>query len=437
MLKNELLSYVKMWGRQPCRLNISQQLCCCFFSEREIFVVKTEESEILKTTTKPPLPDKDWYLYVKLKGMEENLCRLNISNLCKSSSGKAPRFETVFDDIRVSDDNYWIKIKRLEGISPQVQEAGRHMIVGSKLYRVRGEFDSRFSETHKIIDYESMGFKSTVECYDLTHDSTDEEFPFMRVCDKDAIPNLIDPRIILGGKIMLNLEHKIYVLAFHNYKERHFFKVFDPLHQSWKDLHDPPSYYSSSYDVHFACAHKLFFVKKNAGTYVFDTQKEKWSVLKSEVLNPEMFEVVAEFQGFLIAMSRHRKEFVAWKLDGNGVPHKYRVLHELRDVFCPFLYPGFCYLGHLDSDGRMWFVYSSKVYLRVAVFRVSVSEDSAGNVAISADLETAEYYNFKDYCRLRIYSAFVLCHHVNDNFKPKNLYGTIVPYYHHSHHHVT
>ncbi|KAI5321650.1 hypothetical protein L3X38_030721 [Prunus dulcis] len=105
MLKNELLSYVKMWGRQPCRLSISQQLCCYFFSEREIFVLKTEESDILKTTTKPPPPDKDWYLYLKLKAAEENLCRLNISNLCKRSSGKAPRFEAVFDDIMVSGDN--------------------------------------------------------------------------------------------------------------------------------------------------------------------------------------------------------------------------------------------------------------------------------------------------------------------------------------------
>lgn len=297
------------------------------------------------------------------------------------------------------------------------------MWVPNCIYRVRGEFDSRFSETHKIIDYESMGFKSTVECYDLTHDSTDEEFPFVRVCDKDAIPNLIDPRIILGSKIMLNLEHKIYGLAFQNYDKRHFFKVFDPLHQSWKDLHDPPSYCSPLIDFYFACAHKLFFLNRHGDTYIFDTQKQKWSELESEVLNPEMFEAVAEFQGFLIAMSRHRKEFVAWKLDGNGVPHKYLVLHELRDVFCPFLYPGFCYLGHLDSDGRMWFVYSSNVHLRVAVFRVSVSEDSVGNLAISADLETAEYYNIKGCCELRICSAFVLCHHVNDNFKPKNLNG--------------
>ncbi|CAL8998933.1 unnamed protein product, partial [Prunus brigantina] len=63
MLKNELLSYVKMWGRRPCRLNISQQLCCRFFPVREFLVVKAEESENLKATIKPPPTDKDWYLY--------------------------------------------------------------------------------------------------------------------------------------------------------------------------------------------------------------------------------------------------------------------------------------------------------------------------------------------------------------------------------------
>ncbi|KAL6275605.1 hypothetical protein ACE6H2_019206 [Prunus campanulata] len=141
--------------------------------------LSAEESENLKTTIKPQPPDKDWYLYVKLEAQEKNLCRLNISNLCKRSCRNAPRFETVFD--RVLDHDGWMEL------GEWVKQASRHMIVGSKLYRVRGEFDTRFSKTHSFIHYESMGFKSSVECYDLTHhDSTDEEFPSMRVCDKDV-----------------------------------------------------------------------------------------------------------------------------------------------------------------------------------------------------------------------------------------------------------
>ncbi|KAL6275606.1 hypothetical protein ACE6H2_019207 [Prunus campanulata] len=422
MLKNELLSYVKMWGRRPCRLNISQQLCCRFFPVREFLVVKAEASENLKATIKPPPTDKDWYLYLKLDSMDSTgrqLCRLNISNLCKSSSRKPPRFETLFEischDDRVNDDRGWdghcsdhhgwdclwwdgCWNQTMCSKTPHVKEVGRHIIVGSKFYKVWGEFDTRVCNNGNFIDYESTGFRSNVESYDLTHDSTDEQGPSMSICQKHTIPSLIDPRIILGNKIMFNLEDKTYVLACqdggHNFLEPPVFKVFDPCQQSWKDLPYPPCFKPRD---HFTWDHK----------------------------------------GFLIGMLRDCKELVAWKLDGDGFPQRHRVLHELGDIFSPFLIPEHCYLGHLDGEGRMWFVYSANVrtrnegepeggYVRVAVFTVSISKDPVGNPVLSADLEAAEYYGFNNYY-CEISSACVMCHHVKENFKPRKFCGVVVP----------
>ncbi|KAI5321651.1 hypothetical protein L3X38_030722 [Prunus dulcis] len=306
----------------------------------------------------------------------------------------------------------------------------------------RRTISSAFVLCHNVNENFKPKNLSNVESYDLTHDSTDEQGPSMSICQKHTIPSLIDPRIILGNKIMFNLEDKTYVLACQddgpNVVEPPLFKVFYPCQQSWKDLPYPPFFKPHGAGDHFTWDHKVFFMRYNVA-YAFDPHKEKWSEIKIKVLNSERFEsfwVVAELQGFLIGMLRDRKELVAWKLDGDGLPQRHRVLHELGDIFSPFLIPEHCYLGHLDGEGRMWFVYYANVrtrydgepeggYVRVAVFVVSISKDPVGNPVLSADLEAAEYYGFNYWCEIS--SACVVCHHVKENFKPRKFCGVSVP----------
>lgn len=91
------------------------------------------------------------------------------------------------------------------------------------------------------------------------------------------------------------------------------FKVFDSCQQSWKDLPYPPFFKPHGAGDHFTWDHKVFFMRYNVA-YAFGPHKEKWSEIKSKVLNSERFEsfwVVAELQGFLIGMLRDRKELVA------------------------------------------------------------------------------------------------------------------------------
>ncbi|KAL6195208.1 hypothetical protein ACLB2K_030828 [Fragaria x ananassa] len=87
-------------------------------------------------------------------------------------------------------------------------------------------------------------------------------------------------------------------------------------------------------------------------------------------------------------------------------------------------------MGKCDG-GRMWLVYLGKDvmeswYTRVAVFRVSVSNDSAGNPIISADLEAAGFFQFHSGFVDCISSAFTLCHQPNGDEDNMNLCGTII-----------
>ncbi|KAK9941125.1 hypothetical protein M0R45_017752 [Rubus argutus] len=285
-------------------------------------------------------------------------------------------------------------------------------------------------------------------------DPTDSEGPTIRPCG-GTIPRLIDPRLInrktMFGPIVVTLEDKIYVLATKPYSGNEedndnqppLFKVFDPLHQSFKKLPYPPYYDSNSSSLYGYCAwgHKLVIDTDQSDLYLFDTHKETWENWpnkKEDKWNDEVdyrnyvFDAVVDFEGFLIGVVN--RELAVYQLDLNGIPKLYRDLHELQGIFCPFLLVSKCLVGKCDG-GRMWLVYSGKDlmdfrYTRVAVFRVSISEDLAGNRALSAELEAAEFYAFQ--CsNERVSSAFSMCHHSNNrDIEEKNLCGEIIAHDH-------
>lgn len=83
----------------------------------------------------------------------------------------------------------------------------------------------------------------------------------------------------------------------------------------------------------------------------------------------------------------------------------------------------------------MWLVYSGKDlmefwYTRVAVFRVSICENLAGNQLLSAQLEAAEFYSFESFSA-ELSSAFSICHHSNNrDIGEEKLCGTIIAHDH-------
>lgn len=286
-----------------------------------------------------------------------------------------------------------------------------------------------------------------------------------RLKDTAAIPRLIDPRLEKKNQdnvIMCTIENKIYVLAKSDqeidddHEQPPLFKVFDPLSRTWKHLPYPPYFNKQSFDTncysvreHFVWGHKLGVLGWGGdGSYVFDTHQEKWEYypgkrdleIRDGTTNKEMLNVgfvaVAEFEGFLIGISKGRRsKLVAYQLDQNGKPKLYRVLHELQGIFCPFLNTNFseCYLGEFDG-GRMWLVQTNQLmtidddyfelYTRIAVFQVSISNDLAGNPILSAHIEAAEFYD-----DLKLSTAFVRRHHLNKHdTENKVLCGSIVPH---------
>lgn len=149
------------------------------------------------------------------------------------------------------------------------------------------------------------------------------------------------------------------------------------------------------------------------------------------------FSFVLEFQGLLLGVQKKGAEFGVYKLDEKGIPDPkpYQVLHELGPIFCPFLPPFNCHIGQFDDD-RMWFVYDGKAAddsvpcTRVAVFRVSISNDSGGNSIFSASLEAAEFYMFR-YFEDLVSFAFVTFREVKHDKTEEKKFGRIIPHDYH------
>ncbi|KAL6135324.1 hypothetical protein ACLB2K_067552 [Fragaria x ananassa] len=232
MLKKECFSNVKKTWDRLCFPHICKQIC---------------------TSVSPKQPnnkDKDWFLYLN---MRNRLCRLNISDFCeKQASSKC---ELIHD--------YY------PGFPPNtIPTRMKPVIVGSKVYMWGGTSVS-----------DEINFN--VYTFDPSGDP-----PFL-LCE-GPISRLISPEIhdLYSDIRVLSTEEKIYVL------DLPLIRVFDPVHQSWKDIIPPhprclPNVKPHLYD-HFFCGYKLFIsainipisitdfdTTKPAGdTYIFDTREE-------------------------------------------------------------------------------------------------------------------------------------------------------------------
>lgn len=222
MLKTVLFSHAKkMKDRQPCRLNIGKHLCC---SNQPKF----EERAILKVQPPPPPEEKkDLFLYLE---MGQQLCRLNSRELCERWSHlKKPQFEVV------------------QVFNPNDYFSKHYMIVGnSKLYMM-GRIDQN------------------LDVYSFDPTESDDNGLSFHLCEKNETHSYD----------VFTLGEKIYVVD----RYARSFKVFDPLHESWRLLPEPPSCYSMYGSntwghKHFVCG------------YVFDARQEKWEPTdKKECLN--------------------------------------------------------------------------------------------------------------------------------------------------------
>lgn len=354
------------------------------------------------------MPQKrDWFLYLN---MNKRLCRVNITEFCERSSPK-PKFEVVHSFPE-------------EGHPSPIPRRMRHVTVGSKSYMVGGErLDGSLH-----CDANGRCFPSPnldIFSFDPTHTNG----PLITICNGD-IPRLIDPKT-KTIPIVTTIEEKIYVLAKRPYlgeaeelddDQAPKFKVFDPLHRSWKHLPDPPCYDKSLHDTelfvynHFAWGHKLIISTKS-GSYIFDTHQEKWEDTTHQLPN-EGFKAAVEVGRFLIGMPYNGKDLVAYQLDSNGVFKPYKVLHELQGIFRTCLLVCDYSMGKCDAD-RIWLVYSGKDGLDlwktwVVVLRVLTSIDNVGNSVLSVAIEAEECLH-SNWCRLQISSAFSLCHHLKKN----------------------
>lgn len=405
-----------------------------------------EEREISKAMSSPN-KKKDWFLYLMLN--DQRLCRLNLNNLCKKKRSLRPVcFELLHsdgDDDKDSADEITIP----QGVQP--------ITVGSKVYMIRG-------------------FKQSVE---LDVYSFDPEGPLIRLSDF-PISQFLGPRCSFydSNLVLCTIENKIYALDL-GYKEEEaainydeppiFFKVFDPLYQSWKNLPHPPFFNKSPshigpYVDHSSWGHKLLVrtwsrdrenspaspldtdddvapAADSGASYIFDAHEEKWEECPGEEeyecgdLNDildEGFSAVTEMEGFLIGIPQScTEQLVAYQLDSNGIPKLHRVLHELDGIFCPFLLGGNYRMGKCD-DGRMWLTYCGTGIMdcggtRVAVFRVSISNDPAGNPVLSAHVEAAEFYDLYEGSDSHCDSAFAMLHHTTKE-KSKKEFGHIIPH---------
>lgn len=350
--------------------------------------------------------EKDWFLYLN---MHSRLCRLNIREFCErhSSKSKVPMFEVVHD--------------YFPGYPPStIPTRMEHIIVGSTVYMMGGFkdpclFGNRNSDVYFF-------------------DRTDPRGPSIRLC-KGPISRLIKSKFqSMDTLIMLTLDDKLYVLAKRPDGGREFqdFRVFDPFHQSWKNLPSPLCLTKPNPEVsdHFFCGHKLFISTQDRigrDSYIFDTRKEKWeSAEKNIFLEGNKFLAFIEFEGFLIAVtcsSSHpeiKHEVVAYKLDSHGIPNpkSYQVLHGLGDaIFSQMdLEVDTAFLGKCDGN-RMWLVFSGHTgddyfyyaHTNVAVFKVSISNRHHGNPVISGYIEAQQHLNFSRYDPC--YAAFAMLHY--------------------------
>lgn len=397
------------------------------------------ESEILKMSTRERERDQYWYVW-----MENQLCCLNITQLGKGSCSR-PEFQTMFDN---SDGVLDLPIK-MGCIS-----------VGSKLYMIGGERekwitpdDDDDDDDYKLAITE-IDFLPNLDVYALDFDR--RGCASIRVCKNggdDDIPRMLVPKF---SPLVINLDEKIYVLArrpsckYDKPLELPVFEVFDPLLESWRALPHPPWTDPAQFKIgsdymhhHFVWAHKIVCCTI-AGFYIFDTRMEKWEFIEKRLSPIPMIScAAAEFNGFLVAMPWDLQQLSIYQLDSDGIPKSYRVLHELYSVFNPpfvrYHFQGF--LTHLGDDvgggHKMSLLYAgvdhcNTWYARVAIFRVILSCNDAGDLYPHAYLETVEVYDLEKFDGLSCWidSAFVTYDYSNKHdveadatFMDENLFG--------------
>ncbi|KAL6187728.1 hypothetical protein ACLB2K_039123 [Fragaria x ananassa] len=219
----------------------------------------------------PPAPKKDWFLYLM---MENLICRLNIDELCNWNSPKPQTSDNDSDD----DDSGDGEIN-----NPEDDADNR---------------ERRRRDNSRVPNLDVFAF-----------DPNASDGPTISLSDGRTIPRrIIDPRLI--DPIVFTLEDKIYVMARAPYlgneedidHQPPLFKVFDPLHQFWKELPTPPHCDYGKEACYFYCTwgHKLL-VHHNQRRHLFDTHHEKWEDLPREEGDELLFDTAAvEFEGFLI-----------------------------------------------------------------------------------------------------------------------------------------
>ncbi|KAL6135323.1 hypothetical protein ACLB2K_067551 [Fragaria x ananassa] len=251
MLKECFSNVKKTWDRL-CRPDISKQLCT-------------------SVSPKQHNNNKDWFLYLN---MHNRLCRLSMRDFCENQGSS--KYELIHD--------YY------PGFPPNTIPTDMEpVIVGSKVYMRGGK-----SASNEI-------FNLNVYSFDPSGD------PPFRLCE-GPISRLIPPKfhdLIYSDIRVLSIEEKIYVL------DLPLIRVFDTVHQSWKDLPHLPCLPDTNFRWfrHFFCGHKIFislyscdtagYDRVHGGSYIFDTHK-----------------------------------VIAYKLDTNGIPNweSYQVLHEISEM---------------------------------------------------------------------------------------------------------
>ncbi|KAL6136808.1 hypothetical protein ACLB2K_062103 [Fragaria x ananassa] len=263
--------------------------------------------------------------------MYDRLCRLNIKDFCEKQGSS--ECEIIYD--------YY------PGYSPNRIRSHTEMepvFVGSKVYLWGGTWASSKFE----YDFYVYSFDPSTS-------------PTLRLC-KGPISRLVLP---MKDQIrvfdqryrshipVLSIEEKIYVIDLPH------IRVFDPVHQSRKDLPQLPCLPNTDFRNfgHIFCGHKIFITIDSS----FDTA----------------------------CHDRVQDKVIAYKLDSNGIPNweSYQVLHELPEIdsICPW----------------------DRTHL--TVFQVSVSNDIEGNQTLSAKIEAEG-----DLDSVCCSSAFALCHHADN-----------------------